>query len=297
MFFAGLGVACAGAPQAPETPPEPTNTRSSGSAFRAAPQPLLTPAVSASAPPPLALAPASDPAPAAPALAPICRAKCERLLDKCSSAQVDSCRLNCSKYEPPLVGCVDQVRAALECARDARDLTCAHVAPESCGAKFRAIAACSNGEAMADTESAAQVLPDGWERFSDRARGFSIVMPRGSLEKVGSDGPLRSVIAPDGTTYSVSVLPLLKDKPSEKAFLHFLMKIQGRCSDKLKLDGFIEKAGRSSIHYTAHCPDKTDWDGMIYVDQRSLFLLSAQAPTGKVGTTEPFFYQFEFLER
>jgi hypothetical protein len=99
------------------------------------------------------------------------------------------------------------------------------------------------------------------------------------------------------TVYTVSVLPKLVDKPSEKSFLHFLMKVQGRCSDKVKLDGFIEKAGRSSIHYKAHCPDKTDWNGMIFTNEQHLFLLSAQAPFGKIGVTDPFFYRFEFSAR
>ena len=119
-------------------------------------------------------------------------------------------------------------------------------------------------------------------------------MPRGSVLKAGPEGPLRSVTVAEGTSYAVSVLPLLKDKPSEKSFLHFLMKVMGRCSDKVKLDGFIEKAGHASIHYKAHCPDKTDWNGMIYVNDQHLFLLSAQAPFGKIGITDPFFYQFQF---
>ena len=103
--------------------------------------------------------------------------------------------------------------------------------------------------------------------------------------------------AADGTLYSVSVLPPLKDKPSEKSFLHFLMKVMGRCSDKAKLDGFVEKAGRSSIHYKAHCPDKTDWNGMIYTSDLHLVLLSAQAPLDKIGVTDPFFYKFQFTSR
>jgi hypothetical protein len=90
---------------------------------------------------------------------------------------------------------------------------------------------------------------------------------------------------------------MLKDKPSEKAFLHFMMKVQGRCSEKVKLDGFIEKAGRTAIHYAAHCQDKTDWDGMIFTNSAHLVLLSAQAPFGKIGVTEPFFYQFDFIAR
>ncbi len=225
---------------------------------------------------------------------PICLAKCDKLVSKCGTSAVESCRLNCGKYDPPPAGCGDQVRAALECARDAKDLTCANVAPESCARRFREIASCAAGEAAPAAEKAPAGLPEAWEQVTDSVNHFSVALPTGSVVKAGPEGPVRSVTAPDGTLYTVSVLPLLKDKPSEKSFLHFLMKVQGRCSDKVKLDGFIEKAGRSSIHYKAHCPDKTDWNGMIYTNDQHLFLLSAQAPFGKIGVTDPFFYQFEF---
>ena len=172
-------------------------------------------------------------------------------------------------------------------------MTCANVAPESCAKKFRAIAACTTGEAE-KTEKVAAGLPEGWEKLTDSANGFSLELPRGSSESAGPEGPVRTVTSADGTRYTVSVLPLLKEKPSEKSLLHFLMKVQGRCSDKVKLDGFIEKAGRYSIHFTAHCPDKTDWDGMIYINDKHLVMLSAQAALGKIGPTEAFFYQFEF---
>ncbi|MEO6601037.1 MAG: hypothetical protein ABIQ16_14245 [Polyangiaceae bacterium] len=213
---------------------------------------------------------------------------------KCGAPAVESCRVNCTKYDPPPAGCGDQVRAALECARDAKDLTCAYVAPESCAKRFRAIEACTAGETAQEPEQRPAGLPAGWEKVSDSANGLSLVLPHGSTEKVGPDGPVRTVTSSDGTRYTVSVLPLLKDKPSEKSLLHFLMKVQGRCSDKVKLDGFIEKPSRYSIHFKAHCPDKTDWNGMIYINDKHLVMLSAQAPFGKIGPTEQFFYGFEF---
>ena len=291
LFFGALGVACAGSPPSPEAPVQaPASAEVAGAgAAPAAPEPS-----SPSSAAPLALAPPeATPPPVPPPLVPICLAKCDKLQGKCTPPQVDSCRLNCTKYEPPPSACRDEVRAALECARDARDLTCANVAPETCARKFRAIAACNSGEAPKVAKAPAG-LPEGWEHVADAANGFSAALPFGSVEKAGPDGPVRSVTAPDGTVYTVSVLPPLKDKPSNKSFLLFLMKVMGRCSDKVKLDGFIEKAGHSSIHYAAHCPDKTDWDGMIYVNAQHLILLSAQAPTGKIGLTEPLFYEFEF---
>ena len=286
-------VACAGAPTAAEAP---------AAAPAASERPSKAPAPVNDAPPPPDMrenppAAAAPPPPAPEPILPICLAKCDKLVSKCGTASVDSCRLNCGKYDPPPAGCGDQVRAALSCARDARDLTCANVAPESCSRKFREIAACAAGETTQPAEKAAAGLPEGWEQLTDAANGFSVALPKGSVVKAGAEGPVRSVTASDGTLYTVSVLPPLKDKPSEKSLLHFLMKVMGRCSDKVKLDGFIEKAGRVAMHYKAHCPDKTDWNGMIFTTDQHLFLLSAQAPYGKIGVTDPFFYQFELTSR
>jgi hypothetical protein len=286
-------VACAGAPPSAEAP-EAAPAGSERPSKAPAPVSEVLPTPDTHENPPAATAAA--PPPAVPILS-ICSAKCDKLVSKCGSSAVESCRLNCGKYDPPPAGCGDQVRAALECARDAKDLTCANVAPESCSRKFREIASCAAGEAAQPAEKAPAGLPDGWEQVTDSSNGFSVAMPTGSVVKAGPEGPVRSVTATDGTMYTVSVLPLLKDKPSEKSFLHFLMKVQGRCSDKVKLDGFIEKAGRASMHYKAHCPDKTDWNGMIFSNDQHLFLLSAQAPFGKIGVTDPFFYQFQFTAR
>jgi hypothetical protein len=284
-----LSVGCAGAPPSAEAP--------AAASASAAPVESAAPSVASSAAP-VASSPPPEPvaAPAVEPVGPICQAKCDKLVSKCGKVAVESCRLNCGKYDPPPAGCADQVRAALECARDAHDLTCANVAPESCAKKFKEIAACSAGEAPTKAETAPAGLPAGWEKVTDAVDGFSLAMPSGSTEKAGPEGPVRSVTAADGTLYTVSVLPLLKDKPSEKSLLHFLMKVQGRCSDKVKLDGFVEKEGRSSIHFTAHCPDKTDWNGMIYIGKKNLIMLSAQAAAGRLGITDPFFYEFEFTD-
>jgi len=285
VLLSALVTACA------SPAPAPTNPAPAPSASAAASVELAPPVATA----PVAPTPAANAAdagvaePPAPKLIPICDAKCDKLVSKCSKSSVESCRLNCGKYDPPPQGCGPQVQAALECARDAKDLTCANVAPESCAAKFREIAACSSGTT---TQAAAPAgLPAGWEEYTDSQNGFHVPMPQGGTSKSDTE---RTVTAPDGTTYEVTVMPLLKEKPSEKSLLHFMMKVQGRCSDKLKLDGFVEKSGRASIHYKSHCPDKTDWDGMIYVGSKNLVLLSVRAPTGKIGITEPFFYDFEF---
>jgi hypothetical protein len=222
---------------------------------------------------------------------PICQAKCDKLVAKCGKVSVENCRLNCGKYDPPPAGCGAQVQAALECARDAKDLTCANVAPESCSAQFKEIAACSSGVATMRVSEGPAALPQGWEHSADTANGFQVALPEGSKSTSSTE---RAVTVGD-TTYSVSVLPVPVEKPSEKSLLHLMMKIQGRCSDKLKLDGFVEKAGRASIHYMAKCPDKTEWNGMLYINAKNMVMLSARAPLGKVGLTEPFFYGFTYL--
>ena len=281
---------CAGAQSSAPVPlPAPVASDASASDAPA-------PAPSASAPTPAPTAADTTPAAPAPApLTPICQAKCDKLASKCSKVSIENCRLNCGKYDPPPAGCADQVRVALECARDAKDLTCANVAPESCSSKFKEIAACSSGVATQKSAEPAG-LPEGWERVTDSANGFSVALPKGSADKQVGDKTVRTVTAADGTSYTVSVLPVPTEKPSEKSLLHLMMKIQGRCSDKLKLDGFVEKAGRASIHYMSHCPDKTDWNGMLYIGPKNMVMLSAQAPTGKVGVTDPFFYEFEYSE-
>ena len=288
-------VACAGAAPSAEVPAA-APAASEGPSKAAAPTSDALPTPDARNNPPAAPA-SAPPAPAPAPILPICLAKCDKLVSKCAAPAVESCRLNCGKYDPPPAGCGDPVRAALECARDARDLTCANVAPESCSRKFREIAACAAGEAAPIADKPPAGLPAGWEQVADTAHGFTVAMPAGSAVKAGAEGPMRSVTAADGTRYTVSVMLPLKDKPSEKSLLHFLMKVMGRCSEKVKLDGFVEKGDRSSMHYKAHCQDKTDWNGMIYTNAQHLFLLSAQAEVGKIGPTDAFFYQFEFSPR
>ncbi len=187
LLVAGLA-GCAGSPPAPAPPPAPVVSDASAPE---APAPA-PPASAPTSPPPGA--DTAPPAPPAAPLMPICQAKCDKLVAKCGKVSVENCRLNCGKYDPPPAGCSDPVRAALECARDAKDLTCANVAPESCAAKFREIAACSSGVATQKPSEAPAGLPDGWERYSDSPTGFQVAIPQGSANK--SDG-VRSVTVGD----------------------------------------------------------------------------------------------------
>src|SRR6478735_1373671 len=186
--------ACATAPVPVKTEARPTAVSESEQPPSAAAAKANEPPAPDTSAPPAAAAVPPPPAAALPAPMPICLAKCDKLVAKCGTSAVESCRLNCRKYDPPPTSCGEEVRAALECARDARDLSCANVAPESCARKFRAIASCAAGES-APVEKAPAGLPDGWEQVTDSANGFSAAMPVGSVVKAGPEGPMRTVTA------------------------------------------------------------------------------------------------------
>src|SRR6185369_16603218 len=138
--------------------PKPAEAPVASAAAETDARPSKAPAP-ANEPPPAPDTRENPPAPPAASILSICQAKCDKLVSKCGKTAVESCRLNCGKYDPPPAGCGDQVRAALECARDARDLTCANVAPETCSKKFREITSCAAGEA-APVEKAPAGLPE-----------------------------------------------------------------------------------------------------------------------------------------
>ena len=285
--FALIDVFAACAP--PKAPPAPP-----------APEPV--PAASAAPAPSPAAPPAAEPAPSAPppsnqpSLASVCLGKCDKLAARCAKTAIENCRLSCAKYEGWAGGCDHEVRAALECARDAADVTCANVAPESCGPKFRDAMACTSGSAKASAEEKKDVIPAGWQEFRETSVGFIVPMPSGAAARSVDGHSGYAVKSSDGTEYSIDVLAPPAEKPSEKLLLRLLTKLLGRCSDKLKLDGFVEKPDYASIHYASRCADGTEWQGMVYLNKKSMLLLSAKGPAGKLGPTEPFFYHFQYKD-
>ncbi|HEY2408895.1 MAG TPA: hypothetical protein VGI10_22975 [Polyangiaceae bacterium] len=155
--------------------------------------------------------------------------------------------------------------------------------------------ACASGSVRATAEEKKDVIPAGWQEVRDASVGFSVPMPTGAAPKTVDGHPEYAAKSADGTDYTLDVLALPPEKPSEKTLLRLLTKLLGRCGDKLKLDGFIEKPAYASIHYGSHCADGSEWQGMVYIDHKHMLMLSARGPVGKLGITEPFFYQLQYL--
>lgn len=229
--------------------------------------------------------------PATPSIHDVCFAMCDKLKDKCGKSSWESCRINCGKYESPADGCEDVVKAALSCARDAADLVCAHVAPESCAKSFRKIAACASGKQPTEEAAASTALPSGFAMYENAAEGIHVPMPEGVA--AGEGNIIATVKTAEGAVYSIRKLPRPEGKLNEKVFLKVGMNLFGRCSDKMKMQGMVEKPGRSSINYTTKCPDGTEEAGLFWATEKALFVASAKGPAGKLGPTEAFVYGFE----
>jgi len=263
-----------------------------------APAPSSEPAPLASEAPPAPEAQAPEPAPAAVAAAPaqpsmheLCFAMCDKVKAKCPKSSFETCRVNCSKYDPPAEGCEAIVRTALSCARDAADLVCANVAPESCAKPFRQITACAAGQKTeADAAPTTAALPPGFTRFESSQEGVHAPMPQGAA----ADGTaLATAKHPDGAVYSIRKLPRPEGKLNEKIFLKLGMNLFGRCSDKMKMGGMVDKPGRTSINYTMKCPDGSEEQGLFWATEKALFIASVKGQAGKLGPTDAFLYGFE----
>ncbi|HYQ15839.1 MAG TPA: hypothetical protein VEQ58_08780, partial [Polyangiaceae bacterium] len=221
----------------------------------------------------------------------VCFAMCDKLKPKCPKSSFEACQLNCGKYDPPAAGCEEVVRSALSCARDASDLVCANVAPESCAKSFRRIAACAAGQSTAETAAAPAGLPPGFALYENASEGIHAPMPQGVT--AGEGTTIATVKTADGAVYSIRKLPRPEGKLNEKLFLKIAMDLFGRCSDKMKMQGRVDKPGRNSIHYTTKCPDGSEEQGLFWATDKALFVASAKGPAGKLGPTEAFLYGFD----
>jgi hypothetical protein len=216
---------------------------------------------------------------------------CDKVKAKCPQSAFESCRINCSKYDPPPSGCDDVVRSALLCARDAADLVCANVAPESCAKPFRQIAACASGQKpAASTESSVAALPAGFAIYENNGEGVRAPMPEGAV--AGAEGVIATAKHAGGAIYSIRKLPRPPGKLNEKVFLKIGMSLFGRCSDKMKMQGMVDKAGRTSINYTTKCPDGSAEQGVFWATDKALFVASVKG-TGDLGPSDAFLYGFE----
>jgi hypothetical protein len=216
---------------------------------------------------------------------------CDKVKAKCPKSSFEACRVNCSKYDPPAEGCEGIVRTALSCARDAADLVCANLAPESCAKPFRQITACASGQKTeADSGPVKAALPPGFALFESSQEGVHAPMPQGAA----ADGnTLATAKHADGAVYSIRKLPRPEGKLNEKVFLKLGMNLFGRCSDKMKMGGMVDKPGRTSINYTMKCPDGSEEQGLFWATEKTLFIASVKGQAGKLGPTEAFLYGFE----
>jgi hypothetical protein len=217
---------------------------------------------------------------------------CDKVKAKCPKSAFESCRVNCGKYEAHAEGCDGLVRSALECARDAADLVCANVAPESCAKPFRQMSACNSGQKpVASSEPTTASLPPGFSVYENGGEGVRAPMPTGVTP--GEGATLASVKHVDGAVYSIRKLPRPEGKLNEKVFLKIAMNLFGRCSDKMKMQGMVDKPGRTSINYTTKCPDGSEEHGLFWATDKALFIASAKGPAGRLGPTDAFLYGFE----
>lgn len=225
-------------------------------------------------------------------LVALCNKGCDKMKSTCSSSSVDNCRMNCTQYEHPPAGCDDEIRAALECANKAEDTTCVNIAPEICSPKFRRIVACANGGKTVETTDEAAQVPPGWERHSSKKNGFASMMPKGVTESSEGGVPTSSVKQGE-LTYQVRVLPPPAERPTQKSMVKLALPILGKCSQKLKLYGMVDRPEKIFIRFDSHCPDGTDWRGAFVITDKKMWMPFVTIPKGAKGEVDAFVYGFE----
>lgn len=288
LVLGGIWLTACGPKAEPPKSAEPAPTAAPTPVAVAA-EPPPAPTASAEVEPPPA--PSAEPAPAGPSIHDLCFEMCDRVKAKCPKSAFEACRVNCTKYDPPAEGCDELTRSALSCARDAKDLVCANVAPESCAKPFRQLGACSSGQKPAqEAAPTTTALPPGFAPFEDAKEGIHAPMPQGAAPEGDA---LASVKTSDGALYSIRKLPRPEGKLNEKVFLKLAMGLFGRCSDKMKMQGMVDKPGRTSINYTTKCPDGSEEHGLFWATDKALFVASVKGQPGKLGPTDTFLYGFD----
>lgn len=226
----------------------------------------------------------------------ICQTWCGRISQQCSESKGKKCSAFCPNYQDMAARCPSQAKAALNCAASAKDLICAGVSPESCTKAFQSLTACNEGtatvQAQTQTETQTQ-LPPGWERFTDKAAGFSALFPKGA-KLTEAEGKRIWTAEVDGVEYFAAKLPPTPQMPTDKQLLFMVLDFMG-CQKDYKLHGRIEKAGHVTVRFDSKCKDGSVWHGIWRVDQRGSYPLAFKALPGKNGVTDDFFYSFQYL--
>jgi hypothetical protein len=295
----GFIVGCSGGSSPPPASPEPSapppaSERAAGPAASASAAPSASTDSAAASGSSAASVPSASAAPAAasvPTLVQLCEKSCEKVAKRCSETAIENCHMNCSQYEHPPAGCESEVRSALECAKDAEDVTCVNIAPESCAHKFRRVVACANGKPIAAKDEEL-TIPEGWDRYSSAAAGFATPMPKG-VSETSEDGEPRFGVKQGDVSYVVRVMPAPKEKLTQKNLVFTTMKLVGKCQRNLKLYGLVERPERTFVRFDSKCPDNTDWHGALVIAGGKMYVPIAMVPKGGQGPIDPFLYGFE----
>src|SRR6478752_2768648 len=165
----------------------------------------------------------------------------------------------------------------------------------ACGSGAGAAPTTPSASSSASNEAAKAAapagLPPGFALYENASEGIHAPMPQGVT--AGEGTTIATVKTADGAVYSIRKLPRPEGKLNEKLFLKIAMDLFGRCSDKMKMQGRVDKPGRNSIHYTTKCPDGSEEQGLFWATDKALFVASAKGPAGKLGPTEAFLYGFD----
>jgi hypothetical protein len=200
----------------------------------------------------------------------LCEEGCKKIRTRCTETAFENCKMNCAQYDHPPAGCETEVRQALECARDAEDVPCVNIAPEICSYKFRRVVACVNGKPIEAKDDAPRT-PEGWERFVAKSAGFTAMAPKGMTESGGGAEARHSVQLGDAE-YIVRVLPAPKEKPTQKNMLGVAMGVLGKCSQKLKLFGMVDRPEKVFIRFDSACPDGVTWRGAFVIVGSKMYM-------------------------
>jgi hypothetical protein len=288
-----LSVACGGGSGAPAASPE-----SGSSAAADAPPAAGDAAASDGAPAadaskdaaPGADAAAKKPSATEQSLLALCEEGCKKIKAHCTDTAYENCKMNCAQYEHPPAGCEGEARKALECARDAEDTPCVNIAPEICTKKFQRVVACMGGKTVEANSDDAPRTPDGWERFTAKSAGFSAMAPKGMAQ----NGDVYSVKAGEAE-YLVKILPAPKEKPTQKNLVQVAMGVLGKCNQKLKLRGMVDRPDKVFIRVDSACPDGTVWNGAFLITGSKMYFPYVATPKGTKSKPEidAFVYGFE----
>jgi hypothetical protein len=218
----------------------------------------------------------------------LCQKMCDRVRERCTQENAEACRGNCREWDSPPPGCEPEVKAALECARDAEDLQCVNIMPSSCTKKFKRIEACASGKRV-DVKEMSLDMPQGWQRFVAKDAGFSVPMPPGvEVKEAGTEKNYAASVG--AVAYSVRVLPAPDPKLKD---LLVAQKVLGDCMKKLQLKGLIERPERRSLEFKAGCAGGRQASGLLVTSGAKLYVVSVTGPDGASSDRDVFVYGFK----